>query len=47
MRSWVTLIVFLMVFAFGLTFGLTWWIRGRGFGELRELFGFGRRDLDP
>ena len=39
MNAMVWLVVFLMVMAFVVTFALTWWIRGRGFGELLGLFG--------
>jgi hypothetical protein len=34
-----SLLVLLLAMAFIVTFLLTWWIRGRGFGELLELIG--------
>jgi hypothetical protein len=34
-----SLLILLLTVAFLVTFALTWWIRGRGFGELLELFG--------
>ncbi len=37
--SVVAMIVLFLVMAFVATFALTWWIRGRGFGELLELLG--------
>jgi hypothetical protein len=34
-----SLLILLLAMSFVVTFALTWWIRGRGFGELLELFG--------